>query len=228
MNVHLIHPFDVSYDEARRLQTELAPKVATDAPLALSEITTVAGADVSYSKRTNTCYCAAVVLSYPELAIVEVSSSVVESSFPYIPGLLSFREIPGLVGAFQGLETMPDLLVVDGQGIAHPRRFGLASHLGLMLDIPTIGCAKSRLVGQFETPAEEKGAWSDLKDNGETVGAVLRTRAGVSPVFVSVGHRVDLMSAIEFVLSCCPQFRLPETTRVAHRTVNEIRVAHEA
>jgi deoxyribonuclease V len=137
--------------------------------------------------------------------------------FPYVPGYLSFREVPPIMAALDKLKTPPDLIVCDGQGVAHPRRFGLACHLGVLTGIPTIGAAKSRLIGTYREPASRKGDWSELRDRNETIGAVLRTRAHVAPMFISIGHKVSLQTAIRIVLACCRKYRLPETTRAAHK-----------
>ena len=227
MRVKNLHPWSVSYAEAVELQRELAKRVIQSSHVRIDSVRYVAGTDVSYSRATNRCYCAVVVLSYPNLKPVCQETTIIDSGFPYIPGLLSFREIPGLARAFEALDMVPDVVIVDGQGLAHPRRLGLGCHLGLMLGIPTIGCAKSRLVGQYEQPDTRKGARSDLTHRDETIGSVLRTRANVAPVFVSIGHKIDLKTAVELVLSCCPKFRLPETTRVAHRLVNQMMRARE-
>jgi deoxyribonuclease V len=146
---------------------------------------------------------------------MEVVTDRVE--FPYVPGLLSFREAPLILAALEKITAVPDLIMVDGQGIAHPRRMGLASHLGLFLGVPTIGCAKSRLCGECEEPGNEPGSYADLTDKGEVIGATLRTRAGVKPVYVSIGHMIDLPSAMHWVLACCRGYRLPEPTRLAHQ-----------
>ncbi|HUT04061.1 MAG TPA: deoxyribonuclease V [bacterium] len=219
MNVKSLHPWNVSYADAVKLQRELAERVIQQSSLTLDSIRLVAGADVSYSRATNRCYCAVVVLSFPRLELVCQKSAITDAAFPYIPGLLSFREIPGLVRAFERLDTIPDVVIADGQGLAHPRRLGLACHLGLVLDMPTVGCAKSRLVGEFEQPGQKKGSSTDLMHRKELVGAVLRTRTNISPVFVSIGHKIGLQTAIKLVLACSPKFRLPETTRAAHNTV---------
>jgi deoxyribonuclease V len=170
------------------------------------------------------------VLAYPQLAPVEQAVVKREVGFPYIPGLLSFREIPVLLPAFARLQSVPDLLVVDGQGWAHPRRMGLASHLGLLLDVPTIGCAKSRLIGEFASLGEERGCVEYLRDpsrNGEIIGAAVRTRAGTKPVFVSVGHRIRLDEAIDWTLRLAPQLRVPMPTRLAHEAAAGRQVAPE-
>jgi deoxyribonuclease V len=183
------------------------------------EVTTprfIAGLDVSVNKTDRTATSAAVVIQYPQLSVMEVKTARGKPDFPYIPGLLSFRELPLTLAACEQLTITPDLIMVDGQGIAHPRRIGLASHLGLFLDTPTIGCAKSRLCGQHEAPEETPGSYTELADYDETIGVVLRTRAGVKPVYVSIGHKIDLKNAIHWVLATCRVYRLPEPTRLAH------------
>jgi deoxyribonuclease V len=157
-----------------------------------------------------------VVLSFPELNLVEVEIAEAKIKLPYIPGLLSFRECPLTLDACQKLCNTPDLVLVDGQGIAHPRRLGLASHLGLLLDVPTIGCAKSILCGRHEPVGEEAGSHAELIDNGEIIGAALRTRTGIRPIYISIGHKIDLSSALYWVMKCCHGYRLPEPTRLAH------------
>ena len=159
---------------------------------------------------------AVVVLSYPELELVETRIAKEKIEFPYIPGLLSFRESPLTLAACEKLSVTPDLILVDGQGIAHPRRMGLASHLGLLLDTPTIGCAKSLLCGRHKMPGVEPGSYTERVDNGQTIGAALRTKTGTNPLYVSVGHRIDLQNAIHWVLKCCRGYRLPEPSRLAH------------
>jgi deoxyribonuclease V len=160
---------------------------------------------------------------FPDLAVIETATARAESPFPYVPGLLSFREIPVVEKALAQLREAVDLFVCDGQGLAHPRRFGLACHLGVLYDIPTIGVAKSRLVGEAEPPGRERGSWSWLIDRGEHIGQLVRTRAGVAPLFVSPGHRVSFHTARRLALELCPRRRLPETTRAAHHLVNECR-----
>ena len=216
MKYRALHSWDVTSEEARQFQNELRSQVIqTDR---FGRINTVAGVDIGLKK--DTALASVVVLSFPELQVVE--SVVTESPvrFPYIPGLLSFREIPPLLTAFAELQTEPDLVIVDGQGIAHPRRFGLASHLGLILDKPTIGCAKSRLWGRYEEPDSEQGAYTYLTDKEEVIGAAVRTRANVRVVYVSIGHRISLDSARMWVLACCQGYRLPETTRYAHNAAS--------
>ena len=226
MKIVSLHPWDVSPDEAIRIQNRLRGLVSVENAPGRDAVRTVAGVDVSI--HDDQCRAAVVMLSYPDLAVI--GSSVVRRpvTFPYIPGLLSFREGPAVLDACAALETTPDLLIFDGQGLAHPRRFGIASHLGVILDRPSIGCAKSLLCGQYEEPAPAAGSTTDLVDHGEVIGRTVRTRDGVAPVFVSVGHRVDLDTAVRWVLACCRGYRLPETTRWAHRVAGEWEQAQEA
>src|SRR5262249_15249737 len=182
-------------------------------PLDLERIQTVAGADISFDRGTDVAYAGFVVLRLPALDQVERAGVRTEATFPYVPGLLFFRETPALLEAWEQLRERPDALICDGQGLAHPRRFGIACHLGLLLDLPTVGCAKSILTGRHGPVGEAPGDWAPLVDRGETVGAALRTRPGVSPVYVSVGHRCDLPSAIALVRRCAGPTRVPETTR---------------
>ena len=216
MQYRALHSWDVNPEEARSLQNGLREQVVrTDR---FGRINTVAGVDIGLKK--DIARASVVVLSFPELQVVE--SVVTESPvrFPYIPGLLSFREIPPLLTAFTQLQTEPDLVIVDGQGIAHPRRFGLASHLGLILDKPTIGCAKSRLWGRYEEPETEQGSYTYLMDKDEVIGAAVRTRRNVQVVYISIGHRISLDSARTLTLACCRGYRLPETTRYAHNAAS--------
>jgi deoxyribonuclease V len=196
------------------LQIRLAGQVSRDSEVINPRL--IAGVDISVDRAAGTGTAAVVVLSYPELELVETKVVTDWIGFPYVPGLLSFREAPLILSACEKLTVTLDLVMVDGQGIAHPRRMGLASHLGLFLEIPSIGCAKSRLCGQHREPGSEPGSYADLIDNGEVIGAVLRTRAGVNPVYISIGHKIDLPAAIHWVLVCCKGYRLPEPTRLAH------------
>lgn len=215
-----LHSWDLAPQEAMSLQQQLAPRVVrTGAP---GEVRLIAAADVAFTdrppgRRPSHARAAVVVVTYPELALVEQQVVEAETRFPYVPGLLSFREIPVLWRAFERLQQTPDLLLVDGQGFAHPRRFGIASHLGLLLDVPTIGCAKSRLIGEHAEPEAAPGARAELRDRKEVIGLVLRTRAGVSPLYVSVGHRIGLNETAEWVLRLCRGYRLPEPARLADR-----------
>src|ERR687895_1593932 len=167
------------------------------------------------------------VVAGPGLSVVEVRGFEAPLEFPYVPGLLAFREIPSVVGALKQVKTAVDAVILDAQGLAHPRRMGLASHIGLFLEVPTVGCAKSVLVGKYEEPGVEKGSTSDLVHRGEVVGRVVRTREGVSPVYVSVGNGIDLESAVDLVLACCTKYRLPETTRQAHNAAIRLRRGEE-
>src|ERR687894_1267757 len=221
MKIRELYDLDLSPSEASRLQKELAPRVMAGPALDLADVRHVAGADVSTQGAR--AYATVVVLDFPSLSPVEVQGFEVELSFPYVPGLLAFREIPAVAGALQKVQTPVDAVIFDAQGLAHPRRMGLASHLGLFLDVPSVGCAKTRLVGTHEEPGNDKGRAADLVHRGEVVGKVLRTRKGVSPVFVSVGNNIDLGSAVELVIACSPKYRLPETTRQAHTAANRLR-----
>ncbi len=209
------HPWDLSPAEARTLQATLAGGV--ERADRFGPITLVAGIDVGFEQGGKVTRAAVAVLRLADLELVDQAIARRPTAFPYVPGLLSFREIPAVLEAFAALGSSPQLLVCDGQGLAHPRRFGLASHLGWLLDAPCIGVAKSRLTGSFAPPAQTRGATSPLLDGEEVIGAVLRSRAGVSPVFVSTGHRVGLESAVSLTMACTGRYRLPETTRHAHR-----------
>jgi deoxyribonuclease V len=206
--------------EARAIQESLRDKVV--ARDQLGKIRTVAGIDVGFEKRGTVTRAAVVVLDFPGLAPVERAVARRPTRFPYVPGYLSFREAPAVLAALKKLRARPDLLLCDGQGLAHPRRLGLACHLGLLLDIPSIGVAKSRLIGVHAEVPEPKGGWTALEDDGEIIGVVLRTRAGAKPVYVSVGHRISLATAIDYVMRCTTRYRLPETTRHAHRLASAV------
>jgi deoxyribonuclease V len=207
--------------EAVALQKSLRERVVLK-PLD-REIETVAGADISFNKYEPTLYAGIVVLRLPSLEVLEEVGVVSETRFPYVPGLLSFRESPPVLEAWSKLKTEPDAVMFDGQGIAHPRRVGIASHVGLIIERPTLGCAKSVLVGKYEEPPPERGSWTPLVDKGETVGAALRTKDRVNPIYVSPGHLIDLAGAIELTLKCNGGYRQPEPTRRAHLLVNALR-----
>jgi deoxyribonuclease V len=215
MKLAVSHPWDLSTGEAIALQKELAREVLAKTTFDPAQVRTVAGVDVGL--KGDLARAAVVVLDAASLEPVDWAVATAEIPFPYVPGLLTFREGPSVLAAMEKLTTWPDLFVFDGHGQAHPRRIGLASHLGVILDKPSIGCAKSRLTGEYEEPAEEVGAWSPLRDGEEIIGAVLRTRSSVRPVFVSTGHRIDLITAIDIILRCTKGYRLPETTRYAHK-----------
>jgi deoxyribonuclease V len=210
----LEHAWNVTPEEARAIQNRLRAQVITQD--AFDDVRFVAGTDVGFEQDGAETRAAVVVLRFPELTVHESKLIRRPTSFPYIPGLLSFREAPALLDALAQLKARPDLLLCDGAGYAHPRRFGLACHLGLLSGIPTIGVAKSYLTGKYDPVPDERGAWQELRDGDEVIGAVLRTRPKVRPLFISIGHRISLPAAIEFVLRCTPKHRLPETTRQAH------------
>ncbi|MBN2377691.1 MAG: deoxyribonuclease V [Sedimentisphaerales bacterium] len=190
-------------------------------------IRVVAGADVAFSSDGNFSMAAVVALSLPKLEILSITQAIQKVTIPYIPGFLSFREAPVVIAAAQKLPIKPDVLLVDGQGLAHPRRFGLACHVGVELDWPTIGCAKSRLLGTYREPAPQKGASCRLMDGPEIIGKVLRSRYNVNCLFISIGHRITLVDAVKITLSCCRKYRLPEPARLAHQLVTKIRKQHE-
>ena len=207
------HPWDVTPSEGIAIQRQLAQyAIAEDH---VGDALTVGGVDVSIKGQE--ARAAIVVLAYPDLSPQDMAIAQLSLRMPYVPGLLSFREAPAILDALDRLEHLPDVLIVDGQGWAHPRRMGLATHLGVLLDHPTIGCAKSRLCGHHQDPGHQRGDWAPLYDGEEVIGAVVRTRSNVKPVFVSVGHKIDLEAAIAYVLGCCTRYKLPETTRWAHR-----------
>jgi deoxyribonuclease V len=214
MRVHRLHGWEVTVAQAREIQLSLAKRVATEEQVINARL--IAGIDISAPDAQGIARGAVVVLRHPELNIVEVRVAEGKIAFPYIPGLLSFRESPLILAACERLDSLPDLVLIDGQGIAHPRRFGLASHVGIFLDLPTIGCAKSILCGQHRPVGEEVGSHAELLDKGELIGAALRTKSGVKPMYVSVGHRIDLASALQWVTNCCRGYRLPQPTRLAH------------
>ncbi|MBL8251545.1 MAG: deoxyribonuclease V [Candidatus Competibacter sp.] len=210
-----VHPWNLSPAEAIALQRDLRGRVETRDRL--PPVRRVAGLDVGFEGDGAITRAAVAVLRYPELTLLETAIARRPTEFPYIPGLLSFRELPAVLDALARLSEPPDLLLCDGQGIAHPRRLGIASHLGLLVELPSVGVAKTRLCGTSQEPPEQRGAWTPLRAGDEVIGAVLRTRPGVKPLYVSCGHRVSLDTAIAYVMACCTRYRLPETTRHAHR-----------
>lgn len=212
--------------EAVKLQRSLRERVQI-VPLR-QRIETIAGADISFNKFSPVMHAGIVVLSLPSLEVVEEVGIVSETKFPYVPGLLSFRESPSVLEAWSKLKTEPDAVMFDGQGIAHPRRIGIASHVGLMINRPTIGCAKSVLVGKFTAPEPERGSWSEMVDKGEVIGAAVRTKTNVQPIYVSPGHLIDLAGAIELTLACDGGYRQPEPPRRAHLLVNALRRGERA
>lgn len=217
----MTHPWPDSPEAAVALQQQLRSQVRIQ-PLA-QPAETIAGCDISFNKFEETVYAGIVVLRLDTLETIAEATAITTTSFPYVPGLLSFREIPALLEAWAKLTILPDVVVFDGHGIAHPRRLGIASHAGLLLDRPTLGCGKSVLVGRYEEPALERGSWSPMMHRGEVIGAALRTKNKVNPVYVSPGHLIDLPTAIDLMLRCNGGYRIPETTRRAHNLVNAVR-----
>ncbi|MBI4673472.1 MAG: deoxyribonuclease V [Chloroflexi bacterium] len=218
----MITDWNLTPEQAIAQQAALVTRVRTENDF--GAVNLVAGVDVGFENDGATARAAVVVLTFPALELVEASIARRPVTFPYIPGLLAFRELPVVLDAFEKLAHAPDLIIVDGQGRAHPRRFGIACQLGVLLDQPSIGCAKSILVGRAEIPENRVGAWTPLVYKNETVGAALRTKLNtkrvVNPVYVSIGHRVTLETALDFVLRCCKGYRVPETTRYAHRAAS--------
>ena len=219
MHIQHLHDWNISAPEAIALQKQMAAQIDFHRPIDLDAIRLVAGVDVSV--KDNVSRAAVVVLRYPELTPVETVTAERPTTFPYIPGLLSFREGAVILDALRQLESTPDVFVFDGQGTIHPRRVGIACHIGLFLDMPTVGCGKKRLTGQHTAVPAEKGSWVPLIDQGETIGVVLRTRTNVKPVYVSVGHRATLDDARALVLACTTRYRLPEPTRAAHNAAGQ-------
>jgi len=215
------HRWRVSPSRAIAIQHELARKVILKKPD--REIRLAAGVDAAFSSDGHYCIAAAVLWDIDGRAVLECHTARREVTLPYIPGLLSFREAPAVIAALRKLGAAPDVLLFDGQGIAHPRRFGIACHVGVICDLPAIGCAKSRLTGTHDIPPDSKGSRTPLFDGDEVIGTVLRTRKGVKPVYVSVGHRIDLETAEDIVLACALRYRLPEPTRLADRLVTTVK-----
>ena len=216
-----LHSWDVSPSEAIQIQKGLTQKILPEK--SFDKLSKIAGVDISFSREKNEATSGAIIFSFPSLSIIEKRVITTKVKFPYIPGLLAFREGPAVLSAFDILETEPDLIIFDAQGIAHPRGIGLASHMGLILDKPAIGCAKSCLCGEYEEPPDKQGSFTHIKKGNKILGAVLRTKEKTKPVFVSIGHRIDLETSIEVVLQCCRGYRLPEPTRHAHLLVSSKR-----
>lgn len=210
-----LHDWNVTPQQAINIQQSLRSQILRQDQL--GRIRFVAGVDVGIQKNSEISRAAVALLAFPQLELIEFALAERPVTFPYMPGLLSFREIPVILEALEGLKTLPDLILCDGHGFAHPRRFGLASHLGLICGLPSIGVAKSRLIGEHDTVGPQRGDWLSLVDQGEVIGAAVRTRSGTKPVYVSIGHRLCLETAIDLVLRCTREHRLPETTRQAHR-----------
>lgn len=212
----------ITVTEAAALQKELSAKVVLQKPSGFN-ITTVAGADISFNKYETTVYAGIIVLAFPSLTPVSYALVQTEVTFPYVPGYLAFREIPALLKAWQLLPQKPDVLIADGHGIAHPRRMGIAAHFGVLTNKAAIGCAKKKLWGKYELPPDEKGAHTYLWDKGDIIGAVLRTRPKVKPVFVSPGHLLSVDDSLQIIRQCMGKYRIPEPTRKAHELVNQFR-----
>ncbi len=221
MRIANLHDWNLTSQEGRILQRELALSIQLQPVPENPRL--VAGADVAFNRNENLFFASIILLSYPDLKVIEETSAHHRSTFPYVPGLLSFREGPVLLKAFEKLRNTPDVVLFDGQGLAHPRRFGLACHLGLWLGLPSIGCAKSRLVGTHLEPAAEQGGSTPLMDHEEKIGEVLRTKTGIKPLYISPGHLADFESSARLVLSCCTRYRLPEPTRLADIRVGQIK-----
>jgi deoxyribonuclease V len=221
MRIKKLHNWNVAVKRAIELQKSLAGQVRQRR--VNKKLKTIAGIDCAFTADKKSIIACIVILSAETFEIIETVYATQPVTFPYIPGLLSFREAPACLAAAEKLTAIPDCFIVDGQGIAHPRRLGIASHLGLFLDVPIIGCAKSRLIGDFTPPASRKGSTSPLTDKGEIIGSVARTRSNAKPVFVSVGNKCRLNDAVRIVLDCCRKYRLPEPTRLAHQIVTRLK-----
>lgn len=217
VNPVINHPWRVDKKEATKIQNDLSKKVLTEDKF--NKINLVGGVDVAYEKNGEVAISTVIVLEPESLKVVEIATSQCIVTFPYTPGLFSFREIPPLIEAFSKLSHIPDLIICDGQGIAHPRRFGLASHLGVLFNIPSIGCGKKNLIGASKDPGLERGCFSDIIDNGEVIGRALRTQKSKKPIYISIGHRVSLETATHWILKLSQKYRLPETTRIADQAV---------
>ncbi|MFN8528059.1 MAG: deoxyribonuclease V [Anaerolineae bacterium] len=224
-----LHDWNISAPEAIALQKTLAPRLIADRSLEIDSIRYVAGVDVSVKDDASgiaMSQAAIAILEFPSLRLVEAARAVLPTPFPYIPGLLSYREGPVILKALESLKIEPDVYIFDGMGRAHPRRIGIAAHMGLWLNKPTIGCGKTHLIGRYDDPPQERGAWSPLVDKGELIGAVLRTRPNTKPVFISVGHLADLPTSLDLIMRCTGKYRLPEVIRAAHHAAGEFDPAH--
>jgi len=226
MKARRLNDWAVTIEEARAIQYRLREDLILEPPPGFAP-RLVAGADLSIARFSRRGYAGIVVLDAETMATVEESSAAVDVDFPYVPGYLSFRELPALVAAWEKLERRPDVVIFDGHGIAHPRRFGIACHGGLLFGVPALGCGKSILVGRHGPLGEERGSTAELVHQGEVIGMAVRTRTGVKPVYVSPGHLMDLPTAVELVLRMSTGYREPETTRRSHRLVNEVRRADQ-
>lgn len=225
MTIRKLHRWNVSIDEAKHIQLELQQQIKLEK--LSSEIRFIAGADVSYDKNAETCFAAVTIFSFSGMKITEQTHAMDAVHFPYVPEYLTFREAPILLKAFEKTNITPDLILFDGQGIAHPRRMGIATHIGIILDLPTIGCAKSILCGQFDEPLPEKGNWTGLVYKNQQIGAVVRTRDRVKPVFVSPGFKITIKEAMDWVLATVSGYRIPEPIRQSHLIVNRLRLQNK-
>ena len=221
MKIEQLHSWDVSYKQAREIQETLSAGISLK-PVR-QDIRIVAGIDCAFSRDKKRIGAVVIVCRLGDFEVVEQSFEVMDVTFPYISGLLSFREAPVCIAAAEKIKTQVDAFLIDGQGIAHPRRLGLASHLGLILGKPSVGCAKSRLIGQYDQPGDKKGSYSFLRDKGEKIGAVLRTRDNIKPMFISPGHLCSIADAIDITLRCTVKYRLPEPTRLAHTAITGLK-----
>lgn len=221
MKINKIHEWELDYKEAVKLQRTLANKIQLR-PVS-KKPQTVAAIDCSFTRDKKHIISAVIVTALPGFEIIEQAHDISPLDFPYIPGLLSFREAPSCLKAVEKLQTVPEVFLIDGQGIAHPRKMGIAVHLGLFLDKPTVGCAKSRLIGEYEPPGPEKGSRAELRHKGQIIGSVVRTRDNVKPLYVSPGHLCTVENAVELTLATATKYRLPEPARIAHKTVTELK-----
>jgi deoxyribonuclease V len=220
MHIRKLHGWDLNITESKKLQEKLALEVNRQKLENPPEI--IAGTDCGINLKTNTICLTVVLFKFPSLEQIEMKSHCMALTFPYVPGLLSFRELPVILESFKKLTKTPDVIFVDGQGISHPRRLGLASHLGLWLNVPTIGCAKSILIGKYENLSVKKGNFAYLKDKKEILGAAVRTKDNCLPVIISIGHKIDLKSAVNLTLKCCDGYRIPKPTRIADKLVKTL------
>ena len=224
MKIHRVHRWEnITVAEAQSLQKQLAEQIVLEGNPSEKQVRKIAGADMAFSRKHNLAFGVVAIYSFPDFEILEIQRGVKKIDFPYVPGFLSFREAPLLLDLFENLRNIPDIVMIDGQGIAHPRRLGLAAHIGLFLQIPTIGVAKSRLFGKYTEPGPSKGDWSWLWNGDEKIGVVLRTRDNVKPVFVSPGNMISLEGARDWALKCAIKYRIPEPTRIADKLVGQFK-----
>ena len=221
MQTRQLHKWNLTPKEAMELQVSLQRRLDTKSNISIHNVKLIAGCDVAYYKKEDLCVAAIVVCQLDSMKIVEKIKVEEKATFPYVPGLLSFREIPPLIKAVKKLESSPDIFILDGQGIAHPRGIGLASHFGLIVNKPTIGCAKSRLIGEYRPMNKNKGSYSFLYVNNKKVGVVLRSRDNCKPIFISPGHKINISSSLNIVKRCLSKYRIPDVIRFAHILSNK-------